>query len=144
MHPLGNRCERWQVVSLSDTQDFAMNCRNEFFICRHKHLVKTFSWTQACVDDRNIPSQAQAVQAGHFLCQVHNPHRASHIQKIESSLIRYSSSKDNKPTGFGNSHKIACGLGVCDSNRSSLLDLLSKHRDDTAPAADHVPEAHGA
>ena len=82
-------------------------------------------------------------QGNHPLCQVGNLHRLTHVKHEDLTAMTLGTSLQHQLTGLRYQHEETHDIRVCHSHRTTILDLLSKQRDDTTVRSQHITEACG-
>jgi len=74
---------------------------------------------------------------------VQNSYGLSHIQDKNFSAFAEGGTLQDEAGGFGDGHEVTGGLGVCDSERASFVNLFTEDGDDTAGRAEYIAESYG-
>jgi len=113
------------------------------FLCRQDFLEELLARTQPRKLDVDVLVGLQAVEADQLLGDVHDHHGLAHVQHEDLAALSQNGRLQNQRNRLRNRHEIALHFPVRHGQRPAVLELLQEERQDAAPAAQHVPKAHG-
>ena len=109
----------------------------------HQHLlVELLAWAQACVYNLNIHIRLQSRKPDKVPCHIINLDRLAHIEYENLSSVSIEPCLQHKRHGLRNCHKVPDNTLVRHSNRTAILYLLLKQRDNTSVTSEHISKAY--
>ena len=112
--------------------------RNRILLITQNLFIKLLTGTQTSKLYFNIFTRNVSCKANHFLCQIYNLHRFTHIENKYLITGTHCGSLHYQTAGLGNSHKETGNPGISNGNGAAFLYLFSKIWNHTAITAKYI------
>ena len=130
-------------IGLLYNKYFFIGSGPEIRLADQKFLVELLSGSQSRIFDLNVLTRDQSGKADHFLCQIRDLHRISHVQNEDFSFLRQRPALKDQVHRLGNGHKIPDDIRMGHCDRPALCDLFPEQRDHAPVASQHISEPDG-
>ncbi len=132
-----------------DHLEEARQQRPAHLVVVNQGLGDFFAFAQAGIDDLDILTGLEPIQADQALGQVADLDRLAHFEDVKTGFVPRCPGighgrRQHQHDGFGNGHEITLGIGVGQGDRAAAFDLRLEQRHDRAGRAQHIAETHDA